>query len=296
MSEMIHWTESGGNVNDGTPHYNRMVRRVAGRDLSGPSTLWHGTNCAETYLGRFWAVRSDDNEILYLDWLDNGRWHGFEGMARDMSTTFWQRLRAVGNTLWIFGFRPNLSVPIEAPNHTDGTPELDPVTGKPVSIDPQGPQSGAHTRSDHPICAIADGQTLRDAEFPFFVRRATPSGAPGQQSLFVTARSDGEGIGPANRVVEIITENGGRTHICSLWNEEDGAFVLTRADFTSLGGDPAKLPPFFKWFPMSGTNGGGKWKAAPLAPTTGYWLETQVGATTIKFLAHPSKVLPYDQP
>ncbi|BCM88863.1 hypothetical protein IAD21_00705 [Abditibacteriota bacterium] len=291
QGEMIHWAENFGGVNDGTPHYNRMVRRVAGRDVSGPSTLWHGPNCAETYLGRFWGIRADDDETLYLDWLDNGRWHGYSGMNRPINATFWQRLRAVGNTLFLFGFKPGAPLNQGSKDHTNGQHDIDPKTGKPVSTDPQGQQDGAQSNADTPLCAVADGLTLRDAAFPYFVRRATVAN---ESRVFVTARAGDTGIGPANRVVEIIADNGGRTHLCSFWNETDKAFELNRADFESLGGDTTKLPPCFVWQPLGGVDAGGKWKARDSSPIIGFWLETLATSSTLKFSAHPSGTIPYD--
>ncbi len=292
--EMIHFTENFGGVNDGIPHYNRMVRRVAGRDVSGPSTLWHGTNCAELYLGRFWGIRSDDNQTLYLDWFDNGRWHGYNGMSRSMNGTFWQRLRAVSGTLFLFGFNPNSPLGTDTTAHTDGTPLLD-AKGNPLPAVADA-QQGAHASTDTPVCAVADGLFLRDAQFPYFIRRATVSG---ENNLFVTARAGDEGIGPANRVIEILVDNesngpGGGTHICSFWNQTDHAFEMSRADFEFLGGDPTTLPAFFVWQPLSGLNAGGKWKASEQSPVIGFWLETIATTSTLKFFARPNGTLPYD--
>lgn len=253
--EITHWTENFGGVNDGTSHYNRLVRRVAGRDLSGPSTLWHGTNCADSFLGRYWAIRCDetseqlekDGGTLYLDWLDGGRWHGFEGMQRDTKRVFWQRLRAAMGSLFLFGYAPS-NLPGE----------------------------------ETPVCAVADGVTLREAAFPFFVRRATPA----LGSLFVATRSADDGIGAANRVVEI---TGAKTHICSFWNAADGAFEMSRAAFTAAGGDPAKLPPFLIWAAQAGRGGGGVWRAATSAPALGYFLSLDPStAVLIRYFARGS--------
>ncbi|BCM88697.1 hypothetical protein IAD21_00539 [Abditibacteriota bacterium] len=290
--EMVHWTEAfktdtSNPVSDGTAHYNRMVRRVSGRDVSGPSTLWHGTNCAEMYLGRFWAVRSDDDETLYLDWLDNGRWHGYMGMSRDMTATFWQRLRAANGNLFLFGFNPGAALGPSAV-HTDGSPLVD-EEGELLDTT-QDALEGAHSNADTPVCAIADGLKLREATFPFFIRRATVTS---DGNLFLAARTGTTGIGPANRVVEILTENGGRSVICSFWNDTDKAFEMSKADFQALGGDVSKIPSYWTWQAMSDTNAGGKWKPSATLPTTGYWLTTNSGGAVIQFLAHGG-VLPYD--
>ena len=303
--EMVHWTEDNtGREKSHEFFYNRIVRRVSGRDAIGPGTLWHGTNCAETFLGRFWAIRGERllSELapdasdsatpasltgtLYLDWIDGGEWHGYTGMKRDLNQTFWQRLRRLGNTLFLFGYAPGTTLPIDKDNHTDGQPPLD-ATGQPIPAPTGVADVGAHAKMDAPTCAVADGVTLRDAVFPFFVRRATPS----FNSLFVAARGASEGVGPANRVVEI---TGARTHICSFWDEETGAFSMSRAAFESLGGDPAKLPAFLVWHARSGTNGGGVWKPALAAPTTGFWLQTFVDETSLRFQAKPSGELPYN--
>ncbi|RYX82862.1 hypothetical protein EON83_17280 [bacterium] len=295
-NEMIHWTEDlTGREQGNELFYNRIVRRVSGRDVLGPGTLWHGTNCADTYLGRFWAIRGQrtpdvENEgSLYLDWLDNGQWHGYSGMKRSMRTTFWQRLKSTRGVLFVFGFNPTEAVPIDDDNHAGSLPPLE--EGEEVDPTLTQPQGGAQSDSDTPVCAIADGLQLREASFPYFIRRAT---VVSDGNLFVAARDGDEGIGPANRVVEIDTENGGSTRICSLWNESAKAFQMSRADFTALGGDVAKLPAFFAWMPMSGTNGGGKWKATAVLPTSGYWLETSSTSTLIKFSAKPGGTMPYD--
>lgn len=238
--EICFWTENFGGVNDGQAHYNRLVRRVAGRDASGPSTLWHGPCCAETFLGRYFAIRCDEDKAtlegeggtLFLDWLDGGRWHGYAGMARATKAVYWQRLRAALGALFVFGFKPS---------------------------DPEG--------SESPVCAVADGVTLRDAHFPFFIRRATPSSG----ALFVCARSGEDGIGAANRVVEIVSRE---TRFCSFWNASDGAFEMDQAAFVAAGGDVAKLPLFFHWSPERGRSGGGVWEAATFAGVNGPFLRT----------------------
>lgn len=299
--EMVHWTENFGGVNDGLAHYNRMVRRVGGHDVSGPSTLWHGTNCAENYLGRFWAVRSDDNEFLFLDWMDNGRWHRFDGMKRALATSFWQRLKIRGRFLFLFGYKPLVPVPVAAPLHTDGTPALDPATGRPRPGEGEA-QVGAHAVSDEPLCLVADGVTLRDAALPYFIRRATTCevGAATfderKQTLMLCARGASEGIGPANRVVELFDDGDGPgVTVCAFWNAPARAFRLSRAAFVEAGGDVAKLPPFWVWQPQVDRNAGGVWVASDNAPRAGVYLTLDVSLSTLIGWVLPLGVaLPYD--
>ncbi len=293
-NEMIFWTENFGGVSDGTAHYNRMVRRVGGRDLSGPSTLWHGTNCAELYLGRYWAVRSDEPETLYLDWMESGRWQGFAGMKRPTATHFWQRLRAVGSRLYLWGYAPgDGQAPPDEPAHAPS--EQKPEDAPDAVDEAPGASEGARPHvNDAPICAVADGRTLRDAAFPYFIRRATVCNAGEDARLFVTARDGDDGIGPANRVVEILNAGGGGTHICSFWNEELESFTLSRAEFEAAGGDVAKLAAYFVWIEQAGRDGGGVWRASATMPTTGFWLSLFVNPTTMFFNARPNGTLPYD--
>lgn len=278
-NDVNFFTENFGGVNDGAAWYNRLVRRVAGRDLSGPSTLWHGPNCFDNYQNTLWGVRGETTTVtgdaisdanaakLYLDRIQSGRWAHFDGLSRDtlavsdnadaglVGVEKWQRLRAVGSALWVFGWRL---------------------------------LAGAEAGDETPVCLVTGGQTLDYVKLPFFVRRATPRAD--SLSLFLCARAESDGIGIANRVVEIVTA---RTHICSFWNDTDKAFAMSRAAFTDLGGDAAKLPAFFVWFPQSGRDGGGVWKAATAAPTTGFWLQTEASETAIVFGAQPGGALPY---
>ena len=304
--EMVHWTEDlTGRAKSERYFYNRIVRRVSGRDSLGPSTLWHGTNCAEMFLGRLMAVRgeraptandgddaggADVTGTLYLDWITGGQWQGFMGMKRDLKTTFWQRLRALGAALFVWGYAPGAPVGLDEIAHTTGAqaPEDAPQT---VDQAPVASQSAAPGAGDKPLCAVADGVVLRDAAFPFFIRRATVCGVGEGARLLVTARAERDGIGPANRVIEI---TGSSTHVCSFWNEQITSFALSRAEFESLGGDASKLPAFYVWQPQSGRDGGGVWKAAETPPDTGFWLSTLAGNLTIYFRAQPDGALPYD--
>ena len=298
-NEAVHWTEDLTGRDKGISYYyNRIVRRVSGREALGPSTLWHGTNCAEMFLGRLMAMRGQriaptlDNPTpsgtLYLDWIAGGQWEGYGGMTRDLRFTFWQRLRALGNKLFVWGYAP---APGSAPSLLEDAHAPAPGDEKNEPTRDEPLPDALPQPTDKPVCAVADGVTLRDADFPFFIRRATVCGRGESARLFVTARAASEGIGPATRVIEI---TGAKTHLCSHWNPDIAAFTLPRAEFEAAGGDVAQLPPFFRWYPQLGRDGGGVWIASQNAPDAGFYLFTQVGNVSIFFNARPDGALPYD--
>ena len=315
--EMIHWTEDLTSRDKGdTLFYNRIVRRVGGRDALGPSTLWHGTNCAEMFLGRLMAVRGQrgsggDEGTLYLDWVSGGQWQNFSGLARPMKTHFWQRLRALGNHLFVWGYAPaenSASIyapahaPVDAPVDAIGAPtiptkgaNLDARRGDALNLDDDAIEASRPRADDKPLCAVADGLTLREAAFPYFIRRATVCNAGesggANARLFTVARDERDGIGPASRVVEI---TGSKTHICAFWDDDAKGFVLSRAAFEALGGNAAQLPSYHVWVPQRGRDGGGLWRAVDERPANELYLETQSDATSITFHAMPQGELPYD--
>jgi len=268
--EETFWTENlQGKVDDGTAHYNRLVRRVGGVDVDGPSTLWHGTNCAEIYQNQLWAVRSDDNKTLFLDVLDGGRWRNFSGLSRPIASHFWQRLRAVGKWLYVFGYEA-------------GNPQ-------------------AQGQKDISRCALADGVRLRDAVFPFFIRRASVCPTTGRdEALFVVARNEADGIGVSNRVIEILPQDGDATgmgggqRVCSFWNETAREFRFSRAAFAQAGGDVAKLPPFLVWQARPERDAGGVWLPAGAAPATGFYLTLDTSLSLFLGFSVGARSLPYD--
>jgi hypothetical protein len=271
-NDRLFFTELLSSETDSTDpyYYNRLVRRVGGRDIVGPGSVWHGPNCAEVYQGRLFSIRQklpfiNPKSKQTLDWLQNGRWSGNNRLARLASTTRWQRLRKRGKYLFVFGFAPGL----------DDSPDV-------------------------PICANSDGKFFRDVAFPFFVRRATTCALDdGSETLLVTARSQSEGIGRALRVVELPPPSGGGgkgggAEVCTFWNAVARAFRMTRASWVDAGGNVAKLPPFLAWKARAGTNGGGVWRAATVQPVSGVWLELQTTETLVSYALPVGQTLPFD--
>lgn len=273
-SEVVFFTENFGGVNDGLAWYNRLVRRVGGRDHSGPSTLWHGPCCAEVFQGQLWGVRgekSDGQTTLFLDRIVQGRWDGFSGLKRVTvgkeaelgeplpAIEKWQRLRRAGANLWVFGWRRG---------------------------------AGVALGSEVPVTRVTRGNTLDEAALPFFVRRATPFNETVRPTLLLCARAEADGIGVANRVIELTDAGGdGGTRVCSFWDAPTSEFRLTRSAFVAAGGDVAKLPAFFAWFSSIGTNGGGFWRASATQPPALPYLTTVAGAEILSFAL--SGVSPY---
>ena len=275
LQGVIHaWTENFQNSDgDEKRWYNRLLRRVAGVDRVGPSSVWHGPNCAELFQGRLWAFRQDEDfdnpgARVWLDWLVGGQWSRQSPIWRPAGAeegeyeTHLQRLRRRGNNLLLFGYRK---------------------------------LRGEET-VEQPVCEVSDGHKLRAGQLDYFVYRATTSPGEGGETLTICARHESEGIGDSTqsndgdgppwlgweralRVVELPQQGTrGGTHFCSFWNDETGAFVMSATAFVAAGGDVAKLPRFYRWRVQTGADGGGVWVASEAAPDNGYSLSfSQVG-------------------
>lgn len=261
---LTFWTENlTDGVDDGAALYNRLVRRVSGRDERGPGTLWHGPNCSEIFLGRQFGVRASevpdkkglfsDTALGILDTLDGGRWAGNDGISRPLKTTFWQRLAKCGANLFVFGYNPTTNTP---------------------------------------LCHVATVQKLAPYDFPFFVRRATRCDT-GTERLLLCARPQAQGIGIARRVVEVgaLTDVDLGLKVCSLWNDGLGAYILDRAAWEARGHSVVELPAFLTWAPLAGSNGGGVWQGVSVEPTSGYWLTRDVTPTQVRFFAHAATII-----
>ena len=299
LSGVIHlWTENFQRVAAGEKRwYNRLLRRVAGADSVGPSSVWHGPNCAELFQGRLWAFRQDadfgDPEArVYLDWLPGGRWSRQSpiwrpagAQAGDYETHF-QRLRRRGNQLFLFGYRRLRG------NAQDGDEDETPVV-------------------EQPVCEVSDGHALRAGELGYFVYRATTSPDSEGETLTLTCRAGSEGIGDSTqafdgdgptwrdweralRVVELPAQGTvGGTHFCSFWSEDAGAFAMSASDFAASGGDVAKLPAFYSWRVQASADGGGAWVASETLLPGGYSLGFSQQGDALHF-APGAEGLPYE--
>jgi hypothetical protein len=261
--DATHWTENLKPIvtGDGRNFYNQLVYRAGATNYGGVGSRWHGTNCAELFRGKLFSVRqdeaeTDENGLQTIDSITAGRWDRASVLTQKSFSKTWQRLRRCGESLFVFGF--------ESFSSSDTT--------EPV---------------DAPTLHIAREDTLQSAAFPYFIRRATPAwfddGAP---RLLVAAREAIDGIGIANRVVEIESAT---TRICAFYDEEAEGFAFSVAQFEAAGGDINKLPPYLWLEPRSGADAGGVWVASITEPDDEF-LTLSIEDGWIRY----SGLLPYD--
>lgn len=245
-------------TNDGRNFYNQLVYRAGVKNDGGIGGRWHGTNCAELFRGKLFAVRQDKDHLVdetatqTIDSITAGRWDRESVVTQSAVNQTWQRLRRCGEKLYAFGYK---------------------VLDEDVFL---------------PTLHIANDRSFAEAEFPYFIRRATSSlNADGEARLLVAARDQEEGIGAANRVVEFQDIE---SRICENYDETNHRFNFSVSEFELLGGNVAKLPHYLRFVAQTGTNAGGVWVGVSAITGAGSYLTLSVVGGQIRY----SGTLPYD--
>jgi hypothetical protein len=245
--------------------YNRLQEQTAGRRGTGPGTVAHVHNAAETLWGEYLGIYQDSHNFStanqYLAALRSGAWSPLTS-AWPSAAYRWQRVAAMGTQ--------------------EGLRLL---------------MQGKRATSEEAIWAVADGQAVKESRLNFRPRRLTRAlDSDGEERIFAVGRAVSQegGTWQVSTQWSVIAITGLFKTVCMFWDDTDGAFVVSVVIAEAGGLDTDMLPAFLWWHPDGSNDAGGVWvqkTAVPEGDTV--YLEKSVAGGSLLYALGDGQTLPY---